>query len=231
MMTNLAELPPDPAETKRVVLLNGPPRCGKDTAALGLANSLRGICTPILHKFAEPLAAAVRGMFGITQSRWDYLYTTAKEVPTGELLGMSPREAMIWVSEDVMKPKFGDEVFGTLAAEKISKMNRGVVVISDCGFDAEILPVADVVGWGSILILSIYRPGCTYAKDSRSYITPDTLARAARAAHDARHKRPSGPNLEHIPYEEPAFSEVVNRKDIFVFRDAVTDIVTRWLTE
>lgn len=220
MQTNLAEamgsLPPMPARTKRVVLLNGPPRCGKDTAAMGLVRGLQGICVPVHHKFATPLAAGVQGIFGVSRSRWDYLYATAKETPTPELLGMSPREAMIWLSEEVMKPKFGKDVFGRIAAEQIAMMKDAVVVISDCGFAEEIIPVAREVGWENILIVNIYRPGCTYASDSRSYITPDLLYAAS-----AENPDPT--------FVQPDFLEVVNRKDIFAFRDEVIDGVTRWL--
>ena len=207
------DLPPDLGRQTKVVLLNGPPRCGKDTAALGLQQGLHGKHKIRLHKFAAPLVAGVRGVFGISEARWTYLYATAKEIKTEELGGMSPREAMIWMSEEVMKPKFGNAIFGRIAADQIAEMPPGVVVVSDCGFCEEIVPMAGLLGWENILILQLFRPGCTFASDSRSYITPEVLA----------------PYLPSSPFHQPEFRHVINRTDLFTFREDVCSVVTLWL--
>lgn len=213
-----------PAEHK-IVLLNGPPRCGKDTAAMGLLNHFHSQKRNAYHhKFASPLADGLRGMFGIDPGRWMYLYATAKEEACDELLGMSPREAMIWLSEDVMKPEFGGDVFGRLAANAITTLPSGTIVISDCGFPKEIVPVALLpsVGWRNLLIVNVHRPGCSFKGDSRGYISPENLRTAVLSSD-------YGDDGFDPDNGAPSFVDVVNRTDVLDFREEVNGVVDRWL--
>lgn len=151
----------------KIVLLNGPPRCGKDTAAVALTNA---IPNSVHHKFADPLRNAVPAMFGIGHDLWQTLYLYNKDVRTSVLFGMSPREAMIWLSEEVMKPKFGVEVFGKIAAQTIASYPQETVVVSDSGFAREVMPLIDAFGVDNLLIVQIRRPGQTFDGDSRGWV-------------------------------------------------------------
>lgn len=160
----------------KIILLNGPPRSGKDTAADYLLENLKGS----QHlKFAEPLRRAVPAMYGISEKRWDFLYHEAKELPCDDLLGLSVRQAMISASEDWMKPLHGADVFGKIAAQKIKRMRKGTIVISDCGFDSEVAPLVEEFGARNLLVIAIKRKGCNFKNDSRGYI--EKPARATRA--------------------------------------------------
>jgi hypothetical protein len=153
----------------RVMFVNGPPRCGKDTAVNALVRDLGGV--PL--KLAQPLREAVPAMFQMDLYRWTQALEQSKEDPCDDLCGMSPRAAMIWLSELVMKPAFGVDVFGQIAARRIvstSHQHQSVFWISDCGFDAEMVPIGEAVGWENTALLQIDRPGCDFSNDSRSYV-------------------------------------------------------------
>ena len=158
----------------KIVLLNGPPRCGKDTAAGFLCDRLRGI----EHKCADPLRNAVPAMFGMALTDWRHAYLHAKETPHPALQNLSPRQAMIWLSEQVMKPTFGEDIFGRIATTALRARlavydgANPLVLISDSGFESEIVPMAEAFGAENMLLLRIQRPGHTFAGDSRSFIRP-----------------------------------------------------------
>lgn len=159
----------------KIILLNGPPRCGKDTAAEFLLANIIGS----RHlKFAEPLKRAVPAMYGLKPRQWKDLYENHKDEPTPALLGLSPRQAMISASEDWMKPLHGEDVFGKIAARSVRfGMPAGTVVVSDCGFDSEVVPMVDSFGAKNLLIIAIKRKGKSFANDSRGYIAKPAKAK------------------------------------------------------
>lgn len=172
---------PDPNPDVRLVILNGPPGCGKDEAATALTRYLEA--KPF--KFADPLREAIPVLFGLSSSTWSFIYKdrTLKDQPTWMLKGMSPRQAMIWLSEEVVKPKFGQRFFGESAVERIADWafghvgRRPLVVVGDCGFAEEMAPLVEAFGADKMLLIRLFRPGCTYDSDSRRYIqAPDLSA-------------------------------------------------------
>ena len=49
----------------------------------------------------------------ISDAEWEELYTREnKEIPTPKLNGLSPRQAIIHMSEEVIKPNFGKDYIG-----------------------------------------------------------------------------------------------------------------------
>ena len=78
---------------------------------------------------------------------------------------ISPREAMIYTSECVVKPSFGNDYFGRIAAANLDK-TRGNV-FSDGGFEEE---VDTLVGFSDVYIARIHRAGCSFGGDSRRYL-------------------------------------------------------------
>lgn len=131
---------------------------------------------PVAHiKFAAPLVNAIPALFAITPADWDALYQTAKDTPTKLLRGHSPRSAMIWLSEAVMKPRFGDDVFGHLAVNQINNTPANTVIVSDCGFNAEMRALKDAFGASNLLLIHILRPGSNFTGDSREWIIDDNV--------------------------------------------------------
>ena len=170
---------PDPRPDVRLVILNGPPGCGKDAAAQALTQYLEARSL----KFADPLREAIPVLFGLSRGTWGFIYgdRRLKDEPTWMLKGMSPRQAMIWLSEEVMKPKFGQRFFGEAAVERIADMAFAhvkptpLVVVGDCGFAEELDPLIEAFGVEQMLLVRVFRPGCTYDSDSRRYIQAHDL--------------------------------------------------------
>ena len=173
-----------PSETAPlVVLFNGPPGSGKDTASNAAADRYD---SNHQEKFARPVKEGCHGMFGITDSagrvvKHDH-FESVKNIPNPEFMDMSPREAYIWYSEVVMKPQFGQDIFGRLAIRNMREWvarfetrshfmrRQPMILVSDSGFVCEAAPVAEAFGLDNILLVRIYREGHTFEGDSRSYI-------------------------------------------------------------
>ena len=155
---------------KCVVLLNGPPGSGKDT----IADAMCAQWGYTKLKFADPLRAAVPAMLNVPQDTYDQLIDdqVAKNQATPRLLNMSPRELQIWLSEEVMKPKWGPRVFGELALNKIAASKENYFVISDSGFYDEAQVLLEALP-GRVYLVRLYRDGHDFRGDSRSYIEID----------------------------------------------------------
>lgn len=182
-----------------IIILNGPPGCGKDT----IAAYLTGHRYPAVKaSFKQPMFDIAFSMLGVY--RYDefmdlYNDREQKEKPQVILGGKSPRQFMIWISEDVMKPVFGDHYFGRRMVEEIHEMCRDLtVVISDGGFTEEIKPL--VKAGHEVHICRLHRDGFTFAGDSRDYI--DLSGYHYRIHHYDFHLQDGKPEL--------AVSEIVN---------------------
>lgn len=178
---------------KTILLLNGAPASGKDVSA-GLLNKL--------HKgahlsFKEELYKIVANFFGVDLNVFRSLATdrTTKDAPTSILksptngwiarfilwligfvrpTGMTPRQALIYVSEKVIKPKFGKEFFGKKLLESVDKVLDEFVYVSDSGFIDEIKPLVEA--GHNVIVIRLHRNGCTYDGDSRSLLTDEELS-------------------------------------------------------
>lgn len=158
----------------KIILLNGPARSSKDTIAHYLENTVGATHL----KFATPLYHSIPHLFGIRQDEWDIIYRDEKETPQPHLQGMTPREAMVWLSEDVLKPKFGQSYMGILAARTIVDLvpphgeSNHIFVFSDAGFASEQKILIDVFGNKDIHLVRLERPEHNFVGDSRSYVDP-----------------------------------------------------------
>lgn len=163
---------------RRVILFNGPKRVGKDTAtdvALRLCHDL-GIPVYSL-KVAEPLKSAFHVLHGFDGVPADF-FEKVKDQPVPELGGMKPRDGYIDLSENYVKPKYGDDHFGKVAVTRIKRLAEGVVVISDCGFDAEVAHISAAFGEENVHLIRLYRPDHDFEPwvegkggDSRGYVS------------------------------------------------------------
>lgn len=93
-------------------------------------------------------------------------------------VNLSIREAMIYVSEVICKPRWGEDYFGVARANSLQEYELAVDA-SSAAFERngeitcdEIPPLLERVDMEDILLLRIHRPGFTYEGDSRRYI-PD----------------------------------------------------------
>jgi len=156
---------------KKVIILNGPPNSGKDVAARELVTRLNGEGIYCRHlQFKDRLIEITKAIYGIGADRWEEIYTReGKEKCLHELGGLSPRQALIHVSEEIIKKSFSRDYFGEAAA---GDLTEGVNVFSDGGFVEEVRPIISKVGVKNVLIIRIHRTGHTFQGDSRKYL-PD----------------------------------------------------------
>lgn len=149
-----------------VFIFNSPPNSGKDFAC---GKMLEHFKNSQHLMFKEQLYEKAAALAGLDLQLFKPLATDrdTKEVPTKLLSGYSPRQWMIHVSEDLVKPKFGSSFFGKQVAAKIT---ADVVFISDGGFYDEILPLTEK---HSVFLVQISREGCSFEGDSRRYITEE----------------------------------------------------------
>ena len=157
-----------------IVLFNGPPRSGKDTAAKEMKDLYKRDAEII--KFAAPLKYLTRAFAEFMGDLHGNVLTdipSVKETANKYLLDLSPREFQIMVSEEWMKPKFGDSVFGTIAARQIKLFpdwQSRIFLISDSGFRSESETLVETFGASNVLLVRLHRRGCDFTLDSRSYI-------------------------------------------------------------
>jgi hypothetical protein len=157
----------------KIILLNGPPRSGKDT----VGHLIQAFTGAFSTKFAKAVKDGAHALTGLTDVPHDF-FETCKDQPTTVFAGMTPREFYIHYSEVVMKPLFGARVFGLRTAQELAgpfKQGR-ICVVTDSGFEAEALAVADLFGALRVELWKIYRDGTTFDGDSRSYVMLDNPA-------------------------------------------------------
>lgn len=157
----------------QVLFINGPPNSGKDTAAefIWLEYQARRM------EFKWPLAHATKGLFDLTDQEVKYYSSRGvKDKGQDRLCGMSWRQALIWISEECVKPTLGDTFFGMVLAERLKRPTMAqLTVIPDSGFEAEAEPIIHVMGAKNCHLFHIHRPGCSFDRDSRSYWTSELL--------------------------------------------------------
>ncbi|GIW77925.1 MAG: hypothetical protein KatS3mg104_2988 [Phycisphaerae bacterium] len=153
---------------KVALVLNGPPRSGKDEAGKQMAEKGAAV-----DKFAEPIRAMLRAVFGLSDEEIERL-KGRRSVPYRdtylEIDGGTLRDVMIDFSEGFMKKWFGEDVFGKMLAERIKSSDSTFHAITDGGFVSEMNPLVDALGKDNVFVIHLRRPGCTFDGDSRNYV-------------------------------------------------------------
>lgn len=164
----------------KILLINAPPRAGKDT--LGRAIVERAdkekadeVWTAI-RKFAFELKTATHRLYGIQPGGHPWhgaeQFENSKDIPNDKFFGLTPRQAYIAVSEKLMKPMHGKDIFGKLLANSMAA-NAGIEdlsIITDSGFVEEAQVLIDRFGVDNVVLVQLHREGFDFSNDSRSYI-------------------------------------------------------------
>jgi hypothetical protein len=154
----------------RVILLNGPPRVGKNTSA-----ELLRAATPAstVIGFSHHLKRMVHGIY-LGAAGWAMdpdAFDAVKSEPQDMLNGKSWRWAYIHYSEQVIKPLHGKEWFGEMFVRAMHASGAQAVIVPDSGFREEAERTVREVGHENVLLIRLHRDGVTFAGDSRSYIS------------------------------------------------------------
>lgn len=151
----------------KVILLNAPINCGKDYAA----NILCKMFGSKHMEFKQTMFNIAMAITGLDKENFFKIYNDRifKEKPHKSFLGLSPRNLMIWISEEVCKPKFGKEYFGVPAAMNLS-LSKGSI-FSDSGFPEEVAPITRAVGPENTYVVRFTRDNTIFeSNDSRKFL-------------------------------------------------------------
>ena len=159
---------------KYLVLLNGPPRVGKDTAAQAIVQNIE---SAVRIGMADHLKEATHAAYGLYDSAGRPLpplyFEAKKDEGIDEFLGITPRTAYISHSEKYIKPLHGLEFFGEMFLRRAESSGADVVAMPDSGFAPEAEPSLRKIGRENALLIRIHGRGKTYSGDSRGYIKLD----------------------------------------------------------
>jgi len=159
----------------KLILLNGPPRSGKDFAGLKLQLGSPNVKLFKMSKELKERCHAAYLLFGTDGRplRHDW-FESVKDEPREEFEGLTPREAYIAFSENWLKPTHGTGKLGEWLAEDIlhwkTILGDFTAVVTDCGFLHEVVPLVGEFGAENILLIRLHRVGYTFEGDSRSHI-------------------------------------------------------------
>lgn len=176
------------------VILNGPPGCGKDT----IANKIVAAEEPyflgrrkfIKHQFKDALYEHTAKHFQVDVDKFIH-YASDRDlkdsISLAGLGGRTPRQALIHVSEDVYKPRHGQDYFGKVEAARVKELAGRMggtinVIYPDGGFGDEVVAIESAYDF--VLIVRLHRDGFDFTGDSRRYINlPDTPTRVTVDEH------------------------------------------------
>ncbi len=159
----------------KIILLNGPPSSGKDTAAKHIRKLLTNDGERVaLDRMSLPIKRAFAATMGlpIDEDGCVQPWESQKEIPIPDF-GISYRQWQIDFSEDFLKP-YNATIFPVLLARRIERrFSRGIanlMVIPDAGFQIEIETLYSIFPPADILLIRCHRPGFTFQGDSRHYV-------------------------------------------------------------
>lgn len=166
---------------KQIVLLNGPPGSGKDTAASHLV--------PYFQfqkmKFAAPIKRMVCGLLDMSESALEVHKDNPFNILCEEFVSIdpnfgneiitygpkeTPRDVLIDLSEDFLKKKYGKTILGRIAARELSRSHNNLVIFTDAGKEEDMPAIIRAVGKKNVTLVRIHRDGCDFSKDSRRYL-------------------------------------------------------------
>jgi hypothetical protein len=165
----------------RVLLVNGPPRAGKDSFGKLLKENFQHV---YLGSFAWALKVRTHGLYGCPEAPAG-AFEDVKDAPNPIFLGLTPRQAYIAVSERFYKKEHGDDVWGKILCKSLQwadtqNAEKGVTnplyVITDSGFAKEARCLIEFYGKADVALVRLHREGCDFSRDSRSYIELPELA-------------------------------------------------------
>lgn len=158
----------------KIVLINGAPRSGKDSAGNMIAAAAPGRWT--VSKFSKGMKERCHAAYRILNSNGspaphDY-FENVKDEPSRRFLGITPREAYIAFSEKFMKPLHGEDVFGHMLVEELDSLEKypDGMLITDSGFYHEAVVLVDTYGSEDMTLIRLHRVGYTFDNDSRNLI-------------------------------------------------------------
>jgi hypothetical protein len=152
----------------KIVLLNGSPRAGKNTAAEVIAAEFGAVVLGFSHHLKRCVHAIHLGREGWLLDPDHFDAVKSEVLP--EFCNKSPRTSYITFSEQYIKPVYGKEWFGEKWCEQARQYEGHMISVPDSGFREEAERVIREFGPQNVLLIRVHRPGRMFEGDSRSYI-------------------------------------------------------------
>ena len=153
-----------------LVLISGPPRSGKNRTGEYLSELL-GAEFSDHFALSDALKRMAHAHYGLGEETGVFHFEDRKDEPCSEFGGLTPRDAYIQYSENVLKPKFGRSHLGEIALRRVeSNRDEGrTTMLSGVGFLDEVLAIMKAVGSEKTLHLKLSRPDSSHSRvtDSR----------------------------------------------------------------
>ncbi len=150
---------------QKIIIFNGPPRAGKDTAGRICAEIFQDLATFV--KFTDPIKEEAHLSLGLNCAT--DAYEELKDVHLPEFLGHTPREYYIITSERLRQVRF-DEIAVRMLG-KVSAIDSPFIVNTDVGFDYEGEALRSYFGSENTLLIKLKREGKSYDNDCRSWVS------------------------------------------------------------
>lgn len=148
----------------KIIVFNGPPRSGKDTAA-HIIQQYFGSDTVAHLKLSTPLKRFVSELSGLSIPQLE----EGKEQPLLFGQTVSSRDLQIGIYEAISKVA-GRDWLAQIVVHKINTVEQSIVVLSDGGRPEEIDKLVRNFGASNILLLQLFRKGTSFQGDIRQYI-------------------------------------------------------------
>lgn len=175
--------------SKKVFIINAPPQSGKDT----LANGLQDMFGFVHVRFKTALYEIMKTMYGMHDCDIERYSHKDRKDRKGKFYhgedGRSFREHLIEVSEDLIKPVFGNDYFGKALADEIEGTPGELFVVSDGGFVEEVEAVVQRFGKENVFCVYIVNPTVKSFEDSgdsRRSLPPDMFGDNMLVSNDPR---------------------------------------------
>lgn len=152
-----------------LILISGRPRSGKNRAGEYLGELL-GAEHSDHFALSDALKRMTHEHYGLGTNLGVFHFEDRKDAACSEFGGLTPRNAYIEYSENVLKPRFGESHLGELALRRVEANRKAgrITLLSGVGFLDEVLAIVNAVGSERTLHLMMSRP------DSRKFGISDS---------------------------------------------------------
>ena len=174
------------ANNPLIIMFNAPPQSGKDTCADEIIKHFKGVRKV---NFKDSLYKRSAAILGYDLSFWTAICQNneMKDKPmtdirtgTKHIRSATPRDMLIAVAENIIKPEFGNNIFAVDALNSIrqhmlNNIGGNIFVMPDCGFDYEADVIKGAFPNAKVVVVQIEREGHTFDKDSRDWVPCDHI--------------------------------------------------------